>query len=135
MSRESIAWVKKEYCLNNRKKKEDINLRLHSRRNNGDYVFLVEEKNADISSYVHPRIDLSGNSGYKPLDIPAEYDRDKNFDKNFISNWFHKQTGFRLLDEDISFITVERTKVSVTIARDSMRFMGDFSLTRTLREI
>lgn len=135
MSSESINWVKKEYCLTNKKSRDNITLRLHSRRSNGDYIFLVEEKGGDVTSYIHPRINLSANSDYTALNIPTEYDADKNFDKNFISNWFYKQTGFRLIDEDISFITVEKTKVSVVIARDSMRFMGDFSLTRTLREI
>jgi len=97
-----------------------------------EHCFLVEHPNGDNDYYIHPKVNLSGLSNLRSLDIPATYrnDFDAQHNKSMIADWVHRITGHHLIDTDISALVREEKTLTVIISPDSMRFANSFQLNR-----
>lgn len=128
--KQAIALIRKQYCKDNSiKDPSTVSFELHTRKPSGEYVFLVRQNN-ELTSYLHPRVDLSKLTGYEGLTVmPGDYSGTTP-SKLFIVNLLKSKIGYQLLEEDISFVNASQTTITVGIAKDSMRYSGDFSIRR-----
>lgn len=128
--KKSVQLIKKEYCLNNSiKDPSSVHFELHGRKSSGEYVFIVR-RGEEILSYTHNRVDLSGLTDYEGITLPTTPNLRQQLTKTELINHLKNKIGYLLTEEDISFITLSDKKVTVGIARDSMRYSGDFSFKR-----
>jgi hypothetical protein len=135
VNEKEISLVRQLYCEERKITNPPASLRLtHNRRDpsTGEHCFFVDELGKDSIVYVHKRLDLSGLTHFRTLDIPKEYrNEDQTLNnKSFMADWIRRKTGHKLIETDIGYLVVEKTKVSIVISADSMRFTNSFQLTR-----
>jgi len=133
MSKE-LSLIKRRYCQDNGIKDESTVTLTHFRhdKQTGNHTFLVEIAGADSRHYTLKRVDLSGLTGFRTLDIPKQYrkDFDANHNKAFVADWIHRKTGHEIIETDISCLVSDAGKLLVIIAPNSMRFKNSFHITR-----
>lgn len=98
----------------------------------GQGIFFIDEPNKDSIVYTHVRMDVTGYSAYRSMDIPSN-DRNTltgNPSPDVIASWVNRFTNIDLLGEDISKLTLTTDSVTVIISPNSMRFKNSFQLKR-----
>lgn len=126
-----VNLVKRRYCQDRRLDEKSVSFTHVKRNASGEHVFLVEV-NGQNDYYVHPRVDMTGLSSLRTLDIPKEYrnDFDAQHNKAFIAEWIRRQTGHDVMDTDIDVLVATKGKLDVVISPNSMRFKNSFQLIR-----
>ena len=126
-----VNLVKRRYCQDRRLDEKSVSFTHVKRNASGEHVFLVEV-NGQNDYYTHPRVDMTGLSSLRTLDIPKEYrnDFDAQHNKAFIAEWIRRQTGHDVMDTDIDVLVATKGKLDVVISPNSMRFKNSFQLIR-----
>jgi len=130
-----LTLIKRRYCQDNGIKDEKSITLTHFRldKKTMEHTFLVEFADGrDSKYYILKRIDLSGLSGFRTLDIPKQYRNDFDAQNNpaFIADWIQRRTGHDLVESDISCLAAETGKLTVVISPNSMRYKNSFQINR-----
>jgi hypothetical protein len=98
----------------------------------GNGVFFIDQAGKPSLVYSPDRMDLSGYSAHRSLDIPAS-DRNtlnSNPSPDVIASWVNRFTNIDLLGEDISKLSMSSAVLTVIISPNSMRFKNSFQINR-----
>jgi hypothetical protein len=129
-----LSLIKQRYCEDKGiKDPTTVNLAFcQVQRSTGDPIFYATVTGKTSEQYIYRRVDLSGLSAHRALDIPSEYRSTLQAtpSKSFIADWVFRFTGHRLLPEDIQTMALDKGLITVVIAPDSMRFKNSFQLIR-----
>ena len=94
----------------------------------GDHRFLVVGVNSTPVVYEHLRYDLAPLTQNKSLGIPAKDRRSvlPVVDKNHVSEWINQQMNLSIQPDDIGFVIMEPSRLTVIASPNSMRFRNSF---------
>lgn len=127
-----VNLVKRRYCQDRQLNEKSVSF-THVSRNasTGEHVFLVEVDGLN-AYYVHPRVDMTGLTSLRTLDIPRAYrnDFDAQHNKAFIADWIRRQTGHEVIDTDIGSLAASKGRLDIVMSPDSMRFKSSFQIIR-----
>ena len=134
ISDRALTLIKERYCSDNKiSLPNDLVFRFFKFDPvTGNGIFFIDQAGKNSLIYSLSRMDLSGYSAHRSLDIPAS-DRNtmnRNPSPDVIASWVNRFTNIDLLGEDISKLSLSADTVTVIISPNSMRFKNNFQLKR-----
>jgi hypothetical protein len=130
MMSKALDWVRRDFCrLNNISLNTALEVVQHGRAPSNDFQFTVNGPGYPNVGFTLERINLKPYSSYTPLILGEEWkDKSDLLTKETLCRWFNSKTGLGLVPDDIGNILIQKDRVVVVSAANSMRFKHTFSM-------